>query len=288
VLWDLIDADATVEQLDGVLTGMRKVYFGARYYSPSSVDARHRKTATEHALARVKSGPELRRTVALALLVSSSRADAARVAQEILDNSASGEWLRLDALQVLLVSSDRTTSEEVAVQRLTDSVLRKVAIPFLAKGASGVQQLRGSIYLYHDNPTLTDRHVDGQPIIVTAPKGMPTEPLVQMLSKDDAQLAAMAGYLLATTGDPSGFKQLESYWRSHAMTDDQWRQLVYRAVAVLNDDSLTPVLEDVYRGYEKGDWAMRQFYWTIRTMTGPNVLKLRKRIRDEVGMDTLR
>ena len=31
-----------------------------------------------------------------------------------------------------------------------------------------------------------------------------------------------------------------------------------------------------------------EFYWTIRVMEGPNALRLRKRIRQEVGMDRLR
>jgi hypothetical protein len=33
---------------------------------------------------------------------------------------------------------------------------------------------------------------------------------------------------------------------------------------------------------------LREFYWTIRDMSDPNVIKLRKQIRDEVGMDHLR
>ena len=33
---------------------------------------------------------------------------------------------------------------------------------------------------------------------------------------------------------------------------------------------------------------MKEFYWTIRFMTGPEVLKLRKEIRDQVGMAALR
>ena len=30
------------------------------------------------------------------------------------------------------------------------------------------------------------------------------------------------------------------------------------------------------------------FYWTIRSMTGPEIVKFRKLIRDEVGMENLR
>jgi len=33
---------------------------------------------------------------------------------------------------------------------------------------------------------------------------------------------------------------------------------------------------------------VRDFYWTIRVMTGPEVLRLRKEIRDQAGMEKLR
>jgi hypothetical protein len=29
---------------------------------------------------------------------------------------------------------------------------------------------------------------------------------------------------------------------------------------------------------------VKDFYWTIRTMTGPQILALRKKIREEVGI----
>lgn len=32
----------------------------------------------------------------------------------------------------------------------------------------------------------------------------------------------------------------------------------------------------------------RAFYWTIRTMEGPEVLRLRKQMRDDLGMENLR
>ena len=34
-------------------------------------------------------------------------------------------------------------------------------------------------------------------------------------------------------------------------------------------------------------YEVSEFYWTIRIMTGPDILKFRKQIRDEVGMNQL-
>jgi hypothetical protein len=51
------------------------------------------------------------------------------------------------------------------------------------------------------------------------------------------------------------------------------------------------VLEEIYKklsATRNGSYYMKSFYWTIRSMHGAEVLKLRKQIRDEVGMDNLR
>ena len=36
------------------------------------------------------------------------------------------------------------------------------------------------------------------------------------------------------------------------------------------------------------DGRLREFYWTIRNIKGERILALRKKIRDEAGMDRLR
>ena len=47
-----------------------------------------------------------------------------------------------------------------------------------------------------------------------------------------------------------------------------------------------PVLAEIYKDRDRLD--VRDFYWTIRGMTGPEILAFRKQIRDEIGMDQLR
>jgi len=107
--------------------------------------------------------------------------------------------------------------------------------------------------------------------------------------KEDQQSAASAAYLLALSGDRSALDTLVAYWRQHGKSDSDWARLVYRAVAAINDDALVPVLEEVYAGMaERGSYYGRELYWTIRSMKGPNVLKLRKKMRDELGADVLR
>ena len=77
------------------------------------------------------------------------------------------------------------------------------------------------------------------------------------------------------------------HWRGR-VRDDKWTGLVFRAVAVTNDDGRLPLLQEIYRSMKDDDRRLSEFYWTIRIMDGPEALKFRKKIRDEVGMDRLR
>jgi hypothetical protein len=59
---------------------------------------------------------------------------------------------------------------------------------------------------------------------------------------------------------------------------------------VYQTTTLAPLLEEIYHTYQPNEdnYQIREFYWTIRSMTGPRAMQLRKLIRDEVGMDHLR
>jgi hypothetical protein len=109
-----------------------------------------------------------------------------------------------------------------------------------------------------------------------------------MLADPDVKSAAYAGYLLSLFGEANGLGPLMTYWRARALNDEAWTRLVYRAIAAINDQSQVPVLEEIYGRFQKEDYSIREFYWTIRVITGPRVLKLRERIRSEVGMERLR
>jgi hypothetical protein len=80
-----------------------------------------------------------------------------------------------------------------------------------------------------------------------------------------------------------------AYWRTKAGDTDLMR-LVYRAVTALNDGAQVPVLRDIYGRLNDDNhrYYLKEFYWTIRSMTAPEVLPLRKTIRDEIGMQNLR
>src|SRR5207245_9261766 len=122
------------------------------------------------------------------------------------------------------------------------------------------------------------------------PPALEAEPLLPLLDSPDSKVAAQAGYLLALLGRPEGLPSLLAYWRNRAANDPDWMRLVYRAVSKLDDGSQVPALKEIYArlNNDHNRQYLSEFYWTIRNMTGPEILALRKLIRDEVGVQNLR
>jgi hypothetical protein len=102
----------------------------------------------------------------------------------------------------------------------------------------------------------------------------------------DPKVAAYAGYLLALLGDPQGLDKLIAYWREQGRSQDSLTQLVYRAIAALDDARQLPLLEKIYQ--QLSEYEVRDFYWTIRAMSGTEIVKFRQRIRNQVGAEKLR
>jgi hypothetical protein len=72
--------------------------------------------------------------------------------------------------------------------------------------------------------------------------------------------------------------QLLRYWHKKGKENASLSRLVYRAVAVLDDPKYLPVLRQIYGMTPEPE--SKDFYWTIRIMSGPEILKFRKEIRD--------
>jgi hypothetical protein len=135
------------------------------------------------------------------------------------------------------------------------------------------------------------REGSSKPIMPAPPPHLEADRLRPLLADEDSRFAAKAGYLLALLGEEEGLPKLLAEWRKphekREPLDEPWEMLVYRAITVLDNPKHVPVLEEIYQRLKEGRWEIREFYWTIRSMKGEAILKLRKKIRDEVGMETL-
>jgi hypothetical protein len=253
--------------------------------SDQSVDVSRFKDVLNDTQTMLKTGQGLQKTESLCLLYDLSPKMAGNAARPIAMNLSGDDVQRNDAMQILLLSISKQDAEDAAVQALGDPALRGISLTFLAQGVDAIISIRGTVYL---SPSYYDEsYTSGQIIPVHVPKGISPEVLAPLLADTDADHAAYAGYLLALAGDPRGLPPLLLAARTHGL-GGEWGTLLYRAITKLNDDSKTPILEEIYHTIKSnGSWSVSQFYWTIRAMNGPNVLKLRKTIRDEIGTQQL-
>lgn len=289
LFWEMLADEGLPIQTAGVLQmGLRGAYLGTRYYSLSNASPSDRKDMVREAKARVTTGSTRQRLVALSLLASAAPGDAAELADRLAGDPKTDEALRLDAFQVAMATKPQTEAVEMAIAALSgDSDRRRtLALTYLAHGREALEYLRGGLPLDLSDTTPTwNRDQTGTPIIPLPPPRLKAEHLRPLLDSPDPKTAAYAGYLLALFTEPQGLDKLLEYRRAGEASRDRADWLVYRAIASLDEAAQVPVLEEIYRGLDRYD--VSQFYWTIRIMSGPEILRLRKTIRDQVGMENL-
>ena len=108
------------------------------------------------------------------------------------------------------------------------------------------------------------------------------------LKDPDGETAAYAGFVLVRLGERDGLEPILAERRRSLEAGDAetFTSLSYRAIASLDDAAFVPQLVEIYEALRNQDyaWAVREFYWTIRAMHGPEILALRKRVRAEGGL----
>jgi HEAT repeat protein/thioredoxin-like negative regulator of GroEL len=292
-LWELLnDKAANISVASQVQQSLIRAYTGMEYWNfrQESVQEPHRKALIDACKSMAAQGGANQRLVALAILLSGSPEDASASASALLEGGGGGDGLRTAALQVLLLSQTRADGVKSALAYLSaPPLLRKVALAYLAAGGEPIRIVEGEMYLNYSNPQLEFRiFSEGSAVTIEPPAGV-TAPMLDPLLKDpELENVAYASYLLCLLGQQQGTDTVVHWWQGHR-DDETWRRLAYRAIALTGDDGRTPVLEEIYATYDKRNgYEVRDFYWTIRVMKGPQVLKLRKRIRDEIGMAQLR
>jgi HEAT repeat protein len=285
-LWQILSGNnASGALTNSVYAALLKLYLTQNYYILEQVPKAMVTEAIRETRERAQSGPDVQRVVALAILLTASKSDAAEVAGKIYRDTATSEVLREDALLVLLRATQNDEAAKQSAEALASKQdgLRSLALAHLTGDDERLSTLRLGPQLSHS----TSVGYVGQetPANLAPPAGLKEE-MLRPFVKAGGREGARAAYLLALMGRDEAVDLLLKQWRDEAA--EEWDRLVYRAVTALNDEKYVPVLEEIYAKMDKTDYRMREFYWTIRTMSGPRILALRKRIRDEVGMDKLR
>ncbi len=288
LFWKLLaDEELTLPRAVALHRGLSISYLGSPYFSPSEINRSARRGLVREAKPRAAAGSELQRLTALALLAAAAPETAAEAAANLVDDPGLSDELRRDAFQILLGTLPEQEAVQMAIAALNadDASRRQLALTRLVEGAGHLGVLRDVLHVGFEIEEMSFSYGEGAPILPEPPPGLQVEQVRPLIDDPDPKIAAYAGYLLTLLGEKEGLDPLLRYWRGQDGDDDRVSRLVYRAVAVLDDSRQIIVLEEIYDRLDR--WEMQDFYWTIRIMSGPEILRFRKRIRDEVGMSNL-
>ena len=285
-LWTLLaDVKVTDGNAQSLAGGLMAAYVGKSYGMSSDVPAAARRELAEAAKPRTTAGGDRQRLAALTLLAAALPDEAAEAAARLADDPKLGAPLRTDAFQVRLLVLSGKEAPPVALAALkgTEAARKKIALKYLVHGPAELASLQSGfrLYLDFDRSFYSSSSRDGTPIIPKPPAGVEAEHVRPLVGDSDAETAACAGYLLALLGEPDGMEPLLKYWRENRKSSSDWGKLVYRAIAVVDDPKYIPVLREIHAKFDRSD--KNEFYWTIRIMSGPEILKFRKQVREEIG-----
>ena len=183
-------------------------------------------------------------------------------------------------------SDDR--SHAVEYLKTDDAGRFKTTLKYLALG-NDVLNADDGIYLVENSYSYSYGNSDVKVRIPKAPKGMTLEHLDNKeFEANDEEVLALSTYFKSLLDPKTDLKPLIDYWENEDSSEEM-ATMVYEAIAATNNDKLTPSIEAIFEAHgEDSDRYAADLYWTIRVMTGKKALALRKRIRDKVGMSTLK
>ncbi len=289
LFWQMLAGDDVDVQLASTLSdGLLAAYHGERYYADESAEPLKAKVLAD-AGAHIKSGGELEKLVALVQMALVDKPAAAAAATKIADDAAAPAALREDAFQIALATSQAEARLPMALAAFEgeDTQRQSLALSVLVMGTGDLNYVRDhSFYI----PVVYDSQVyyssDRGPIIPTPPAGVTPDDVRPLLTHADPQTRAYAGYVLALAGEKEGLDVLLRYFSEAGRQQRGMEKLVYRAIAKQNAGEHLPLLREMYAGMDEYD--VGDFYWTIRIMSGDDVLRFRKEIRDKFGIGNLR
>ena len=238
----------------------------------------------------LEQGTLWQKTLALSLLSGLDSKAATAKSVEIASDEAQPEQFRADALQVALICSADDDAKALALKYLDSEVplFAEVTTPFLAMGKSSIRYLSGAVPVVHSDEEQYgsysfDEASEPKPIFLTAPEGVTLETVQALQKSEIAKVAVSADYLAILLNPDSPVDRIIQAWQKN-MGNAEIRRMTYRAIAVSNKPENVVHLRRMYIDIaEDYSDSISEFYWTIRTMTGPEILAFRKQIRDERG-----
>ena len=289
--WEML-ADDSSDDIAYTLHGlMLQGYLGDRYYRPFEAPQESRNQLETDATHYVREGVGMQPAIALSLLASAQSEEVSTLFEELWHAPETSSTLRDDLLRVMLATLSETRARDIVNEALAadDEALQRTALQYLAMGQDSIRTLHGGLPISVSGSYISSSSGTRAPIVPEAPAGVSVELLRPFLASEDLETVAIATYLLVLLDEPVDLEPLLEYrqqMKDNSM-GDSWNRLAYRAIAYKNDPTQVGVVEDIYESMKNRPYMMREFYWTIRIMSGPDILELRSRIRDEQGTENL-
>lgn len=262
-----------------------------RYDKDSNDNPAIKDQVIENAKLHLQTGNEWETLIALFQISNADPTMAANLAKEIYADEFQPQELRDDAYQIAFLYADPDKRVALAKEGLQSDNPKHQAIAVvalvLADEYDEFSTVRNEL---HFNRSYSSHFFSSSssgpgPIIPKVIDGIDPETARDLLTHSEAKVRALAGYALAMHGDDAGLAELLEFWRNEAYEDSTYQRLVYSAIAKLNAGDQIETLREIasqHEGYYAG-----QFYWTIRIMSGDEVLQLRKELRDKFGDNIL-
>ncbi len=291
-IWNML-AEPNLTKSDAVLllNPLKSSYPPGTQYQISDVTPQTKKLILQQAKQYAIQGTGAQQLIGLYMMAWCEDSEVADVAQTTLTDTSLTPELRTVALQFRLFNLEATAAAELGLSLLSDPEpkISETALKFLSLGQSGMTDVNDISARIARQVIRSGSEREQQPVILSVPEGLTAEQVIPFLQSARADVAASAAHLLALMKNPQGLSVVIDYWRT-APEDESAQKMLYQAISATNDPQYVPILEELYFQMSQAQWNpnMADFYWTIRTMTGPEVIALRKKIREEQGADRLR
>lgn len=232
----------------------------------------------------LKSGTRWQKVNALHLLVAIDPLVAHERAMDLFKGEASAGSLRSDYFRTLLWSSQPDDGLQLAVKQTIEGDLEtaEISIAFLVMGKDEVSTLSDGKRLrtYADFESAFTASEEFETDLVS------NEQLERLKESSNPFTLAQLAYLLAMNGDSSYLPALVAAWetdRNHR----KYRELLYNALAKVDDEKYLNLLEEIYQSMKKQDASVTtvsDFYNKIELMKSAGVAKLVSTVREEYGL----
>lgn len=228
------------------------------------------------------------RLLGLSVLGELSPPKVAELIADDYNDEAIDETLRRDWARMAIASREEEEATQLALQLMDDDVLLPVSLAFITEGYDGISSTEtGEVEV---SGVGSNSYSSGRLTIPKITPSIAADQLRPLLDHPDESVVARTTYALAVMGEGIDMQILVRAARSEGLDPylGGFTNLVVLAIAGRDQDDAVPVLEEIYELMDPDNhYYIKELYWKIRIMTGPKALALRKRIRDEVGMQQL-